>query len=104
MYRCCVSGFFFSQFVSIIFISYCRFKLVHSNLSFKYAVYAVIHCSNSCFILSIAATAMVVTCVMTLVTRIGPEHQKGVITGIFRSLGALARACGPIIASSGEFK
>ncbi|XP_025990994.1 major facilitator superfamily domain-containing protein 10 isoform X2 [Solenopsis invicta] len=46
------------------------------------------------------STAMVVTCVMTLVTRIGPEHQKGVITGIFRSLGALARACGPIIASS----
>jgi len=39
---------------------------------------------------------------MTLVTRIGPEHQKGVITGIFRSLGALARACGPIVASSGK--
>jgi len=45
---------------------------------------------------------MVVTCMMTLVTRIGPEHQKGVITGIFRSLGALARACGPIVASSGK--
>lgn len=44
---------------------------------------------------------MVVTCMMTLVTRIGPEHQKGVITGTFRSLGALARACGPIVASSG---
>lgn len=44
---------------------------------------------------------MVVTCMMTLVTRIGPEHQKGVITGTFRSLGALARACGPIFASSG---
>ncbi|KYN08374.1 PREDICTED: major facilitator superfamily domain-containing protein 10 [Cyphomyrmex costatus] len=46
------------------------------------------------------STAMVVTCMMTLVTRIGPEHQKGAITGIFRSLGALARACGPIVASS----
>jgi len=46
------------------------------------------------------STAMVVTCLMTLVTRIGPEHQKGVITGIFRSLGALARACGPVIAST----
>jgi hypothetical protein len=53
-------------------------------------------------ILFIAATAMVVTCMMTLVTRIGPEHQKGIITGIFRSLGALARACGPIVASSGK--
>ncbi|XP_076650362.1 major facilitator superfamily domain-containing protein rtet isoform X2 [Halictus rubicundus] len=46
------------------------------------------------------STAMVVTCMMTLVSRIGPENQKGVITGVFRSLGALARACGPIIASS----
>ncbi|KZC10555.1 PREDICTED: major facilitator superfamily domain-containing protein 10 [Dufourea novaeangliae] len=45
------------------------------------------------------STAMVVTCMMTLVSRIGPENQKGVITGVFRSLGALARSCGPIIAS-----
>ncbi|XP_046834249.1 major facilitator superfamily domain-containing protein 10 isoform X10 [Vespa crabro] len=47
------------------------------------------------------STAMVVTCMMTLVTKIGPEHQKGTITGIFRSLGALARASGPIVASAG---
>lgn len=47
---------------------------------------------------------MVVTCMMTLVTRIGPDHQKGAITGVFRSLGALARACGPIVASSGKEK
>ncbi|OAD52031.1 Major facilitator superfamily domain-containing protein 10, partial [Eufriesea mexicana] len=46
------------------------------------------------------STAMVVTCMMTLVTRVGPNHQKGTITGVFRSLGALARACGPIVASS----
>ncbi|XP_031842760.1 major facilitator superfamily domain-containing protein rtet isoform X2 [Nomia melanderi] len=46
------------------------------------------------------STAMVVTCMMTLVSRIGPENQKGVITGVFRSLGALARACGPIVSSS----
>lgn len=45
---------------------------------------------------------MVVTCMMTLVTKIGPEHQKGTITGIFRSLGALARASGPIVASAGN--
>ncbi|XP_029036786.1 major facilitator superfamily domain-containing protein 10 [Osmia bicornis bicornis] len=45
------------------------------------------------------STAMVVTCMMTLVTRIGPDNQKGTITGVFRSLGALARACGPIVAS-----
>ncbi|KAG7200483.1 hypothetical protein KM043_001049 [Ampulex compressa] len=46
------------------------------------------------------STAMVVTCMMTLVTRIGPENQKGAITGVFRSIGALARACGPIVAST----
>lgn len=40
---------------------------------------------------------------MTLVTSFGPENQKGTITGIFRSLGALARACGPIIASIGKY-
>ncbi|XP_023245028.1 major facilitator superfamily domain-containing protein 10 isoform X2 [Copidosoma floridanum] len=34
-----------------------------------------------------------------VLTSIGPENQKGVITGIFRSLGALARACGPIVTS-----
>lgn len=45
---------------------------------------------------------MVVTCVMTLVTSIGPENQKGTITGIFRSLGALARAGGPVLASTGK--
>lgn len=64
-------------------------------------IHAIIKSSKNC-ILSVTATAMVVTCMMTLVTRIGPEHQKGVITGIFRSLGALARACGPVIASTGE--
>ncbi|XP_034939788.1 major facilitator superfamily domain-containing protein 10 isoform X2 [Chelonus insularis] len=48
------------------------------------------------------STAMAVTCMMTLVTRIGPENQKGTITGIFRSLGSLARSCGPIIASIGN--
>lgn len=46
---------------------------------------------------------MVVTCMMTLVTHIGPENQKGTITGIFRSLGALARACGPVVASAGIY-
>ncbi|XP_057341480.1 major facilitator superfamily domain-containing protein 10 [Microplitis mediator] len=45
------------------------------------------------------STSMAVTCMMTMVSKIGPENQKGTITGIFRSLGALARSCGPIIAS-----
>lgn len=57
-----------------------------------------------CIFAYIIATAMVVTCMMTLVTHIGPDYQKGAITGVFRSLGALARACGPIVASSGKNK
>ncbi|KAK3916351.1 Major facilitator superfamily domain-containing protein 10 [Frankliniella fusca] len=45
------------------------------------------------------STAMVVPCMTTLVSRLGADHQKGTVMGIFRSLGALARASGPIVAS-----
>ncbi|KAL0269801.1 UNVERIFIED_CONTAM: hypothetical protein PYX00_007411 [Menopon gallinae] len=46
------------------------------------------------------STAMVVSCMTTLASKFGPEDQKGTVLGIFRSLGALARAIGPIIAST----
>ncbi|CAH1153634.1 unnamed protein product [Phaedon cochleariae] len=45
------------------------------------------------------STAMVVPSVMTLASEHGNEQQKGTVMGIFRSLGALARALGPIFAS-----
>lgn len=45
------------------------------------------------------ATAMVVPCMMTLASEYGLPQQKGSVMGIFRSLGALARAVGPIFAS-----
>ncbi|RZC42263.1 major facilitator superfamily domain-containing protein 10, partial [Asbolus verrucosus] len=45
------------------------------------------------------ATAMVVPCIMTMASEHGKDHQKGTVMGIFRSLGALARALGPIFAS-----
>lgn len=45
------------------------------------------------------STAMVVPCLMTLVSKLGSHDQKGTVMGIFRSLGALARAVGPIFAS-----
>ncbi|CAH1377694.1 major facilitator superfamily domain-containing protein 10 [Tenebrio molitor] len=45
------------------------------------------------------STAMVVPCVMTMASEHGKDHQKGTVMGIFRSLGALARALGPIFAS-----
>ncbi|XP_033102842.1 major facilitator superfamily domain-containing protein 10-like [Anneissia japonica] len=46
------------------------------------------------------ASATVVPCLTTLVSTFGKDDQKGTVLGIFRSLGALARAFGPIVASS----
>ncbi|GLH07946.1 Major facilitator superfamily domain-containing protein 10 [Gryllus bimaculatus] len=45
------------------------------------------------------STAMVVPCITTLVSKYGSNNEKGTVMGIFRSLGALARAVGPVIAS-----
>jgi len=45
------------------------------------------------------STAFVVTCMTTLVSQYGRSDQKGTVLGIYRSLGALARALGPIAAS-----
>lgn len=35
----------------------------------------------------------------TITSKYGDFHQKGTVLGVFRSLGALARAVGPIVAS-----
>ncbi|KAM9822012.1 major facilitator superfamily domain-containing protein 10 isoform X1 [Syngnathus typhle] len=46
------------------------------------------------------AAAVVVPCLSTLVSEHGTASQKGTVMGILRSLGALARALGPIVSSS----
>ncbi|XP_029019925.1 major facilitator superfamily domain-containing protein 10 [Betta splendens] len=46
------------------------------------------------------AAAIVVPCLSTLVSDHGSANQKGTVMGILRSLGALARALGPVISSS----
>ncbi|CAL8348112.1 unnamed protein product [Lota lota] len=46
------------------------------------------------------AAAIVVPCLSTLVSDHGSAGQKGTVMGILRSLGALARALGPIVTSS----
>lgn len=46
------------------------------------------------------ASATVVPCLTTLVSLYGNFDQKGTIMGIFRALGALARAVGPVFAST----
>lgn len=45
------------------------------------------------------STAMVVPCMMTMASEFGTTAHKGTVMGIFRSLGALARAIGPVVAS-----
>ncbi|XP_069139380.1 major facilitator superfamily domain-containing protein 10-like [Argopecten irradians] len=45
------------------------------------------------------ASATVVPCLTTLISEYGGSDQKGVILGVFRSLGALARAIGPVVSS-----
>ncbi|XP_030374537.1 major facilitator superfamily domain-containing protein 10 [Scaptodrosophila lebanonensis] len=50
-------------------------------------------------ILFAISTAFVVTCLTTLVSKYGNDDQKGSVLGIFRSLGALARALGPVVGS-----
>ncbi|CAN9512897.1 unnamed protein product [Ophioblennius macclurei] len=44
--------------------------------------------------------AVVVPCLTTLVSNHGSACQKGTVMGILRSLGALARALGPVVSSS----
>ncbi|KAH9487855.1 Major facilitator super domain-containing protein 10 [Bulinus truncatus] len=46
------------------------------------------------------ASATVVPCLTTLISTYGGDNEKGTIMGIFRSLGALARALGPFWAST----
>ncbi|CAP34389.1 Protein CBG15936 [Caenorhabditis briggsae] len=46
------------------------------------------------------ASATVVTSLTSLVHVIYPQNEKGVLAGIFRSLGCLARALGPVISST----
>lgn len=42
-------------------------------------------------------SALVIPCTSALVSRYAPEEQQGLALGIFRSVGALSRALGPIV-------
>lgn len=48
------------------------------------------------------AAATVPTFLTAVASSFGTVQQKGTVMGIFRSLGALARAFGPVIASFGK--
>lgn len=49
------------------------------------------------------SSAIVVPTLTTLVSKNGNIDEKGTVLGVFRSIGALARAFGPLAASAGEF-
>ncbi|KAG1665250.1 Major facilitator superfamily domain-containing protein 10 [Nymphon striatum] len=49
----------------------------------------------------VSATSCVVPCLTTVASSCGSVGEKGTVMGIFRSIGALARAIGPIFASIG---
>uniref|UniRef100_H2V1R3 Major facilitator superfamily domain-containing protein 10 n=1 Tax=Takifugu rubripes TaxID=31033 RepID=H2V1R3_TAKRU len=58
---------------------------------------AVLYCG---LLLYSFAAAIVVPCLSTLVSEHGSASQKGTVMGILRSVGALARALGPVVCSS----
>ncbi|MCB1046172.1 MAG: MFS transporter [Calditrichaeota bacterium] len=49
------------------------------------------------FLLS-SGSAMVMPCLTTLASLFSPPHEQGRVLGVFRSLGALARTLGPLLA------
>jgi len=49
-------------------------------------------------------SSMIIPCLTTLVTLYTPSNEQGRSVGIFRSLGALARVIGPILASIAYYK
>jgi len=50
----------------------------------------------------ISASATVVPSLTTMVSVYGRDDQKGTVMGVFRALGALARALEPVFASTGN--
>ena len=49
-------------------------------------------------------SAMIMPCLTTLVTLYTPSQEQGRSVGIFRSMGALARVVGPIVAAIAYYK
>lgn len=51
---------------------------------------------------SLSASSIVINVINSFASKYGLESEKGTILGIFRSLQALARATGPLLASFGK--
>lgn len=55
------------------------------------------------YLYSFSASATVVPSLTTIASKFGSHSQKGVVLGIFRSLGSLARAFGPMVFALGKY-
>ncbi|XP_064630386.1 major facilitator superfamily domain-containing protein 10-like [Lineus longissimus] len=81
-------------------------KIAFQGMMLLIPSFIVIGCTTNTIVFYIGllffafASATVVPCLTTLVSSFGDEKQKGTVLGIFRSLGALARAAGPVVAST----
>lgn len=77
-----------------------HFKPSGSNLKscpkFRCTVFIPFH------VMPVSASATIVPCLTTVISKFGGVDQKGAVMGIFRSLGALSRALGPAVASTGK--
>lgn len=51
----------------------------------------------------LTATAFAVSCMTSMAAGKAPNEARGAVLGTLRSLGALARAAGPLLASSGKY-
>ena len=78
------------------------FTLTHSHLCHLSLVTLCSHKSHPSYAPPPAGAGTIVPSLTTIVSRFGDGDEKGRVMGIFRSLGALARALGPFAASTGE--
>lgn len=49
------------------------------------------------------ATAFAVSCMTSMAAGQAPQQARGAVLGSLRSLGALARAAGPLVAAAGMY-
>ncbi|XP_043559736.1 major facilitator superfamily domain-containing protein 10 isoform X1 [Chiloscyllium plagiosum] len=81
-------------------------KAVKRAIALLIPAFLIIGWANTVLVLYIGllfysfAAAIVIPCLSALVSGYGAANQKGTVMGILRSLGALARALGPVVAAT----
>ncbi|XP_060690615.1 major facilitator superfamily domain-containing protein 10 [Hemiscyllium ocellatum] len=81
-------------------------KAVKRAIALLIPAFLIIGWANTVLVLYVGllfysfAAAIVIPCLSALVSGYGAANQKGTVMGILRSLGALARALGPVVAAT----